>query len=137
MPKLSVCFIRASLVYFFIGISIGAIMLANKGLPLVSSIWTFRSAHIEITLFGWIIQLVMGTAYWILPRLPVGRPRGNSFPAWLSFFLLNTGIIFGITTEWFLNSPALDAFSRFLQLAGIACFSYVIWPRIMTFRKEG
>lgn len=137
MPKLSVFFIRTSLIYFLVGITLGAVMLAEKGLPVSSGIWSLRSAHIELTLLGWIVQLVMGVAYWILPRLPVGKPRGNPLTAWLAFALLNVGIIFGVFTIWGMNNPSLEAFFRFLQLSGIACFTYVVWPRILTFRKEG
>ncbi|MEX0928880.1 MAG: cbb3-type cytochrome c oxidase subunit I [Balneolales bacterium] len=136
MPKLSIFFIRTSLIYFMAGITIGAIMLAEKGLPSGSSIWAYRSAHIEFTLFGWMVQLVMGTAYWILPRHPAGPPRGNPAAAWLSFALLNTGLLMGVATVWLIKNPGLEAFFRMIQLAGIGCFVYVIWPRVLTFRKE-
>lgn len=137
MPKLSIFFIRTSLIYFIIGITIGAVMLADKGLPFYNAIWTLRSAHIELALLGWIVQLIMGTAYWILPRHPVGEPRGNIYTAWSSYTLLNAGIIMGIASIWFLNSPRLDILFRLLQFAGIGCFAYVIWPRVLTFKKEG
>ncbi|MEX0685523.1 MAG: cbb3-type cytochrome c oxidase subunit I [Balneolales bacterium] len=136
MPTLSIFFIRASLIYFLIGITIGAILLAEKGLSTYSSIWVLRSAHIELALFGWIIQLVMGTAYWILPRHPEGPPRGNQYVAWLAFILLNSGIILGVSAIWLLNNPDLEAIARLVQFVGIGCFAFVIWPRVLTFRKE-
>ena len=136
MPTLSLYFIRASLVCFMAGVTIGALLLADKGMPGVSPVWPYRSAHIELSVLGWVVQLVMGTAYWILPRHPEGSPRGNRHVAWLSFYLLNAGIVFGVAALWFPVYPSADAFFRFFQLAGIACFAYVIWPRVLTFRKE-
>ena len=67
MPRLSIWYIRASLLYLVLGFTLGGLLLFNKGIPLDPRIWILLPAHIESVLFGWTVQLVMGMAFWILP----------------------------------------------------------------------
>ena len=90
MPRLSVWFIRAALLYLIAGFTFGALMLANKGLSFSPLLWRLLPIHVEVLLMGWIAQLALGVAYWILPRFR--QARGNTQAAWAAFILLNTGI---------------------------------------------
>ena len=91
MPRLSVWTVRLSLLYLFLGYTFGALMLAQKGVPFAPWVWSLFPAHIDILLFGFVIQFAMGIAFWILPRY-TGGSRGNETAFWVTIGLLNLGI---------------------------------------------
>ena len=62
MPRLSVWFVRASLIYLLVGFTFGALMLAEKGIPYYPPIFNLLPIHIELLLIGWLVQLAMGVA---------------------------------------------------------------------------
>jgi len=130
MPILSVFFIRTSLVYLGLGFTYGALLLANKGVPFSSPIWGLLSGHIEFLLIGWIIQLVLGVAYWILPRFSHGPVRGNEALPWLSYVLINAGIWMDLLSPLFHEIPWLPALGKITQTAAGALFLTHAWPRI-------
>ena len=77
MPRLTRLYVRAALVYLILGFSLGALLLANKGLPLHPALWAWLPAHIEFLLMGWIVQFALGIAFWIVPRFWRPPRRGN------------------------------------------------------------
>lgn len=68
MPRISLCFVRASLGYLALGFTLGALLLWNKGVAFAPFVWRLLPLHIEASLVGWVVQLVMGVAYWMFPR---------------------------------------------------------------------
>ncbi len=128
MPRLSVWFIRMALLYLLAGFTLGALLLANKGLPFEPHIWRWRPAHIELLLVGWMLQLAMGVAYWILPRFR--QQRGNVTAAWAAFWLLNAGVMLS-TVVVPLGLPAWQTvLGRLLQAGAAVAFAVNAWPRI-------
>ncbi len=81
----------------------------------------------EFLLIGWFAQLAMGVAFWILPRFSVGSPRGNVNLAWLSFVLINTGLIAGAFQLWF---PAAILMGRLFEICAAIIFAIAMWRRI-------
>jgi hypothetical protein len=129
MPRLSVYFVRASLVYLALGLTVGGLLLANKGVMFLPAIWAWLPAHIEFSFVGWMIQLALGIAFWILPRFPTHPIRGNEQWSWSTFFLLNLGIWFvvlqiAVPVEW------LSLAGRVLELLGVGLFAVGNWRRI-------
>lgn len=128
MPRLSVWFIRLALAYLATGFTFGALMLANKGLSFAPMLWRLRPAHIEVLLVGWMVQLAMGVAFWILPRFQASR--GDVRPAWLALVLINLGI--GLVAL----SLVVDlggwnvVVGRLAELIAVAAFALHAWPRI-------
>ena len=92
MPRLSVWFVRCSLAYLLLGFTLGGLMLANKGIPFAAWAWRLLVPHMEFLLLGWMVQLAMGVAFWILPRFSSGAPRGNEVLIYSTFVVLNLGI---------------------------------------------
>jgi hypothetical protein len=158
MPRLSVYMIRAALLHLGIGITIGALMLFEKGVSFAPGVWRLLGAHVEIVLFGWTMQLVMGVAFWILPRFSVPRfptsppipvsklergwlaqrdggevnrsKYGNVTLAWGAFVLLNVGVIIVALGGW-QDAPAAVIFAgRVLEMAAAVCFALHAWPRV-------
>jgi heme/copper-type cytochrome/quinol oxidase subunit 1 len=136
MPRLSRLFVRASLLYLLAGFTLGAVLLAAGGLADASRVPDLLNAerllraHAEFLLFGWIVQLTMGVAFWILPRLRPGPPRGNVTAARIAFALLNAGVLMvGLGPAF--NLPGWLAPGGRLAEAGAAvAFALHFWPRI-------
>jgi len=129
MPRLSVWMIRAALIYLLLGFTLGALLLAQKGISYWPALWDTLPAHVEFVLFGWTVQLALGMAFWILPRFSKAPKRGNEKVAWGSFLLLNLGI-------WLASFAALDPQGRLLFAARLAevgaavLFAIHAWPRV-------
>jgi hypothetical protein len=123
MPRVSAWFVRASLCHLVLGFLIGAVLLADKAVALGFDLWSLRPVHIEVLLVGWIIQLVMGVAVWILPRFGLRRaPARSAVTAWLAFALLNGGVL--------LVSGGLLAAGRLVEVAAAASIAVHLWGRV-------
>src|SRR6266508_2728025 len=118
MPRLSVYFVRASLIYLLAGFTIGALLLANKGLLISAAIWSLLPLHIEFAFVGWMIQLAMGVAFWILPRHPKGPPRGDERLSWAALISVNLGILC-LIIDYFLKISALTPIGRAMESLGL------------------
>lgn len=128
MPRLSCWFVRAALVYLALGFTLGALMLANKGLPLLPALWRLLPAHIEFLLLGWTVQLMLGVGFWILPRFH-GR-RGNETPAWAAFWLLNLGVLLAALGPTLAASGWVALLGRLAEMAAVVAFAIHAWSRI-------
>lgn len=136
MPRLSAWFVRASLLYLVGGFALGALMLAEKGIPFAPSIWAVFPIHVEFLLVGWLIQLALGVAFWILPRFGKGAPRGSEKAILTSLALLNGGILLYSTQLWLAwMAPA----GRVVELAAVMIYIRASWRRIkpMVVEPEG
>ncbi len=128
MPRLSVWFIRAALIYLALGVTMGGLVLAHKGIPLHPFLWRLLPAHIEFLLFGWTVQLVMGVGFWIFPRF--WRSRGDERPAWLAFGLLNIGVLLAALGPMFDISTVISLIGRLAEAGAAIAFAFHVWPRI-------
>ena len=129
MPRLSYLFIRASLIYLVLGFTLGGLILANKSIPFAPFIWALLPAHIEFLILGWLTQLAVGVAFWILPRLASNAPRGNERWSWTAFVLVNLGIALNVASPY-VGLTWLGLSARILQAAGVAAFAIGNWQRI-------
>jgi uncharacterized membrane protein YidH (DUF202 family) len=133
MPGLSVWFIRTALVNLALGFTLGAVILFNKALPVMPEAWNLLPMHIEFLLLGFILQLTMGVAYWIFPRLQTFTDRGDEKKALAAFLFLNAGIVICSLSPWI--QPLLLLFGRLCQAAAVALFILNLWPRVYPFGK--
>ena len=134
MPRLSSWFVRASLTYLAVGFTLGALLLANKGLEFYPLIWKLQPIHSEMLLMGWYVQLAAGVAFWILPRLSGSAPRGDERLVWLAFWLINAGIGM-VILEALIPLPALLLLGRLAEFAGVLAFVVGSWKRVKAFGK--
>lgn len=128
MPALSRWFIRLALAYLALGTTIGATILATKAVGWWLWSWRLLPLHMEMLLSGWLLQLAMGVAYWILPRFH--QSRGDPRPAWSALVLLNVGVILVGATAALGWSPAWIVVGRTAELAAVAAFAVHAWPRV-------
>jgi hypothetical protein len=136
MPTLSVWFVRTALAYLAVGFLAGAILLINRGVPLGAPVARLLSLHIEFLLIGWMVQLALGVAFWILPRFRTGPERGREGPAWFSYAVLNLGVVtagIGPLMGFTSMAPLLGHTAQ-----GIAAGAFALhaWPRVKVFGAE-
>lgn len=130
MTRLSVWTVRSALIYLGVGFLKGALMLTQKGVPLEGSLLRLLSLHIEVLLFGWTLQLGMGIAFWILPRVSREPRYGNQTYGWLAIALLNVGVIAAGVGQW-LNAPiAIIMVGRAAGVLAAVFFALHAWPRV-------
>lgn len=135
MPRLSQYIIRVALIYLLLGFTVGGLLLFHKGLPFEPLLWSWLPAHMEFLLVGWVLQLVMGVAFWTLPRFWVSPRRPNESYVWVAFILLNVGIwlvVIGTTFHagnWFILA------GRIAELVAVVFFAAHSWRRVVS--REG
>jgi cbb3-type cytochrome oxidase subunit 1 len=130
MPRLSVWFVRSALVYLILGFTLWALILINKGIPLHPLVWRLLPSHIEFVLFGWTVQLVIGMAFWILPRFANPPVRGNERLAWATLILVNIGILMIVLASFYSAFGWLNLAGRMAEAAGVLFFALHAWPRV-------
>lgn len=125
MPRLSAIFVRTSLVWLALGATLGGAILWSKVAPIPWA-WQFLTAHIHMLTWGWLLQLTLGVAYWILPRFGAERPR-----AWLAvaaYILLNAALLLTIVASLLpIAWPGILVSA--LQLLALLAFALHAFPR--------
>lgn len=129
MPRLSAYALRAALLYLLVGFTFGALILTQKGLQIWPWAWQLLNAHMEFLLVGWSVQLAMGVAYWILPRI-TGGSRGNTRLAWAAFLLLNAGVLAAALAGTTRAATAWMPAGRALEVLAAAAFALHAWRRV-------
>ncbi|MDQ7028704.1 MAG: hypothetical protein Q9O62_02450 [Ardenticatenia bacterium] len=132
MPRLSRLFVRTALAHLVVGFTLGALMLINKGVPLHPLLWRLLPLHVEFLLIGWTVQFIFGVAFWILPRF--GTSRGPEGVVWLSYVLLNAGVLL-VAAGHLIAGPAWPVLiGRAVEGGAVVAFAFNMWPRIKPFR---
>ena len=127
MPRLSVWFIRASLIHLLLGLFFGTLILAQKGISFYPPVWNLFPLHVEFLLTGWLIQLAMGVVFWIIPRFSSGSPRGPLGLVWLSLAFLNAGILITALQLWFSHALIIG---RIAEVCAAILFIVGSWRRV-------
>ncbi len=127
MPTVSIFFIRWSLIQLGIASTIGLILLISKATGGWMWIWNFKNLHTEGMWIGWIINLVLGTAWWIMPKRPDFPDKyGYAWLAWLSFIFAQIDWLY----RFFLEPNFAPFFIRLTPFLAILFFVMGIWPRL-------
>jgi hypothetical protein len=127
MPLISSIFIRWSFIQLAIASTIGLIMLISKATGDFMWIWVDRPIHSEGMWIGWIINFVLGTAWWIMPKRPDFPDKyGNSLFAWIAFIFLQLDWMWRLI----INPNYAPLLLRFTPVIGIFFFILGIWPRL-------
>lgn len=100
--------------------------MANKALGWWFWSWRLLPLHIEFLLMGWTAQLVMGVAFWIMPRFEGVRRRESL--AWAGWAVLNAGLLWKTAVALLSGPPALAG--QALELVGVALYGVHLWPRV-------
>ena len=137
MPRLSRWLIRAALIYLLIGFLLGGLLLSAKAGVVDSRIWIWLLPHADILVAGWLLQLAMGMAFWILPRIREAG-RGRVVLAWTAFTLLNVGLVAGAGLAllqywfpWLTISAQVFSIGVLLQGLALIVFAVYAWQRVL------
>ncbi|WP_157939461.1 hypothetical protein [Gracilimonas amylolytica] len=109
-------------------------MLINKAVFISPVFWFLIPAHIEVMIFGWIIQFTLGVAYWILPRYLEDKGRGSKPMAYLIPIFLNIGIVTMVSSD-LLNWNGMKLTGRLFELMAVLTFVILHWKRVVTYNK--
>ena len=112
-------------------------MLASKAYPAYTAFWRLLPVHIEMLIFGFIIQFTMGTAYWILPRYLETADRGSLLLAGSMVGLFNIGIVINMASYLQYLPRAAILWGRSFEAAAVILFIWLHWNRAVTHRKKG
>jgi len=139
MPHESRLFVKAGLVYLALTFVLGGVLLIAEGLG-----WAvpraFAVEHAHLGGVGWLVNLVIGIALWMLPlnreRFPATHGRYPSGTVYACFVLLNGGLVVRLLAEPWYQLAANPVATVLLVLAGIAqplaivLFVLIAWQRI-------
>jgi cbb3-type cytochrome oxidase subunit 1 len=87
MSRLTILFIKSSLIYFAIGALVGLDITFMPG-----HLGAMMPMHAHLMLLGWISMMIYGVAYHILPRFSA-RPLYSDKMANAQFYLAHIGLI--------------------------------------------
>ena len=135
MPLLSVLLVRTALCWLAAGAAMGALLLASKAAPLPAGVFRLFHMHSEAVLIGWMVQLAMGVAWWILPKYPRLPERGPAAPVWGAWLLLNVGVILAGAGRSVGAPDGVVVAGRVAELLAAAAFAAAAWPRIKAFGR--
>ena len=88
---LGVKFLKASLIYFIIGVTMGAIMTIGPIYDFVVLSKLFERAHAHINLIGWVSLSIIGFIYYLILG-NLGKPLYSERLGNMGFWLINIGI---------------------------------------------
>ena len=136
MPLASVWLIRAALLHLATAAVLGAMYLAWKAEGWFAFAPSHRQMHVEQMLVGWMVQLVIGVGFWILPRTEPTVAQRSGPLIWIVFGLLNAGVLlaaWGSAPEY----PAwVSPAGRTLEMAAALLFAFHAWRRQRPYSRE-
>ena len=136
MPTLSVWMIRSALLHLAVGWLIGGAILWQKGPGGLPGAWGWLPLHLYLSLVGWMVQLALGVAYWIMPRFArraseaerFVQVRGREGLAWTGAALLNGSSLVALVGD--------IAAASALALLAVLAFALHLWARVKPFRVD-
>ena len=121
-------FLKASLAWLVLGVSLGVAMAAHP-------VWTMhRTAHMHMVLLGFVTMMIYGVAYHVIPRF-VGFPLHSRRAAGWHWWASNVGLAcmvagFILRSYGWRYAPPLLTFGGSLSALGAYTFAYLLWRTI-------
>lgn len=118
-------FIRSSLVWLGVGVTLGVVMAVH---PAAAG---FRTAHMHANLLGFVSMMIFGVTYHVIPRFtgrPLHSPRAAAVHLWVANCGL-AGMVGGFILRifrWELGMPLLGV-GAVLSASGAMLFIFNIW----------
>jgi hypothetical protein len=134
VPAQSIWMIRSSLICLVAASVAGGLILVNNSADLHPAIWSLLPLHYEFAIWGWLVQFVMGTAYWMFPRFLSTPNRGNTEAAWTMVVLLNGGLLILAVSGWMQGGDFMAGTGRALIALSVVTFVLLMWKRAVSYR---
>jgi heme/copper-type cytochrome/quinol oxidase subunit 1 len=120
-------FIRSSLVWLGVGVSLGLLMALRPATAV------FRPAHMHANLLGFVSMMIFGVAYHVIPRFtgrPLYSPRAAAAHLWIANAGLG-GMVGGfIVRVYHPAGLALLGAGATLSAGGAALFIFNLWQTL-------
>ncbi len=136
MPPQTRYFIRAGMGYLVVALFLWWVAALPRAVPLPAFLGRMMPTTLHLFVVGWLTQLIMGVAFWMFPKLTKEEPRGSDRLAWITFILLNVGLLLRLIAEpWHAMAPngvnvMLLVVSASAQVIGGWCFVINTWRRV-------
>src|SRR3989304_10180046 len=105
MPALTRWFLRISLLSLVLAVPLVLFSAAQSPRGLTLPMSAFTPVYFHLFMVGWVTQLIFGVVFWMFPKYSKEVPRGSEALGWLTFGLLNTGLLLRLVGE---PAQALD-----------------------------
>lgn len=136
MPLLTRFAVRTSLLYLVAALSLGLLLALEGSVALPVVVRSLAPVYFHLFMVGWVMQLIMGVAYWMFPKWSPTRPRGYERLAWTSYVGLNAGLLLRAAAEPAQAATGRPGWGLLLAVAAvlqwIAALAFVVntWPRV-------
>jgi cbb3-type cytochrome oxidase subunit 1 len=128
MDWFAVRFVKASLAWFGLGVTLGVAMAAHPA-------WViYRPAHLHMNLLGFVTMMIYGVAYHVIPRF-TGHPLHSRRLAGWHWWVSNAGLAlmaagFALVPHAGRAAAPVVASGGVLSAAGAYAFIYNVWRTI-------
>lgn len=136
MPLLTRWYIKSALAYLAAALLLALVLALPDVINLPPFIRFMNPAYFHLFLVGWVTQMIFGVIYWMFPIITRARPRGNEQLGWVSYILLNIGLLLRVIGEPLVSTYPeagagwLLAVSALLQWLAAVLFVFLAWPRV-------
>ena len=136
MPLLTRLWIKTALVYFILGLLLGALLAGQSAGIIRLPVQGLFPSYIHFLAVGWISQLIIGVVFWMFPKYTQQRPRRSDVLGWLTYLSLNLGLALRLVGEPLHSTTNaawggwLMAGSALLLLTAGAAFVVNTWGRV-------
>jgi hypothetical protein len=136
MPSLTRWYIKTALVFLALALFSGLMMAAQRLWHIPIPIGGSLPVYIHLLVVGWVTEFIIGVVYWMFPKYTREKPRGSESLGWVSYVLLNTGLLLRVISEPLIDlNPALLwgwmlVVSAGLQWMGGMAFVVNTWGRV-------
>jgi len=118
-------FVKASLVWLALGVTLGVAMAAHPA-------WiAYRPAHVHMNLLGFVTMMIYGVAYHVIPRF-TGNPLHSRRLAGAHWWVSNAGLAlmalgFALRVHLGARATPVLAAGGVLSALGAYAFGWVVW----------
>lgn len=136
MPSITRLFVKTSLLYLAAALGVGVFLALRPLLPLPAFVGGLTPVYFHLFMVGWVMQLIVGVAYWMFPKWSRLLPRSHDGLALATYGLLNSGLLLRAIAEPAQSVSAwqgwgwLIVLAALLQWLGSLAFIANTWPRV-------
>jgi hypothetical protein len=121
-------FLKASLAWLSLGVTVGIAMAASPALMV------YRPAHLHMLTLGFVAMMIFGVAYHVIPRFAGNPLHSRRVPVW-HWWTSNVGLVamsagFVLRSHIGARAMPLLAAGAIISAVGAYAFAYVLWRTI-------